>query len=416
MPKFLIPTRPRRFPAAVAGAALALATLFAVPSAAPAASYGSPAPARVPLGFLGTMLGDPVFPGMVSDPRFTSQADLMVSSGVESLRVVFDWSAAQPYQHWSQISPYDTGVYKSDGVDAVPTDFTTFDQLVGAAAQRHLSVLPVIVGAPAWDGQSFPGGAMDIPRGNSRYAAFCQALVRRYGPHGSFWAGFPYKPYPITRWQIWNEPNVAAFWPPSQNFAPRYVGLLRAARQAIRRADPHASIVLAGLANYSWKGLEQIYAVPGARRQFDVVGLHPYTRTPQNVITILGLARRVMTVYGDGRKPMIADEISWPSSTGKTIHNNGYDFDTTEAGQARDIAQVLPLLAANRTRLGLAAVYYYTWAGLERRNYFSFDFSGLLRYAHGKFVRKPAFYAFRHAALALERCHVKGSVANVCRR
>ena len=47
--------------------------------------------------------------------------------------------------------------------------------------------------------------------------------------------------------------------------------------------------MLAGLPNYSWLELGRIYRVPGARNLFDVVAVHPYTKTPQGVLTILGV-------------------------------------------------------------------------------------------------------------------------------
>jgi hypothetical protein len=294
----------------------------------------------------------------------------------------------------------------------VPTNFDALDTLVAGASARGLSILPIVIGAPSWDGQTYPGAVMAIPRRDAPYANFAAALVKRYGPHGTLWRAESPK-LPITSWQIWNEPDVTAFWG-QRPFAHRYVALLRAARAAIKREDPHARIMLAGLANYSWRDLRSIYAVHGARSLFDVVGLHPYTRTPQGVITILNYARQVMRSAGDGAKPIMADEISWPSSKGKTVHNTGYDFATTEAGQARAVGLALRLLAANRVRLKLAAVYYYTWAGVESPNGLAFDYSGLLKYVNNAFVRKPVFYAYRQNALALERCHVKAATASQC--
>ena len=75
---------------------------------------------------------------------------------------------------------------------------------------------------------------------------------------------------------------------------------------------------------------------------------------------------------------MIADEIGWPSSRGQTPHNAGFDFATTPAGQARNIAALLPMLGSERVKLRLQAFYYYTWIGAEQRNALAFDFAGLL--------------------------------------
>ena len=194
------------------------------------------------------------------------------------------------------------------------------------------------------------------------------------------------------------------------------MALLRAAHTAIKRADPHAKVVLAGMPNYSWVQLKAFYKVRGARRQFDVVAVHPYTAQPDGVIAILQRVRNVMNSAGDKRKPIIADEVSWPSSLGKLPHGGKFDIATSEKGQARKIAQLLPLLGRDRLRLGLLGFDYYTWAGVERRHGIPFDFAGLFRFSNGSFITKPAYFAFRQAALGLERCRRKGALATACAR
>ncbi len=392
------------------GAALAAALVLS--AGAVASKRASAASQPVPQGFVGMVVDEPVWP----DPfvNLAQQLDVMVASGVQTVRVVFDWSTAQPYRSWSEVPSDERDQFVNVG--GIPTNFSTMDQLVGLAAQRGLTVLPTILNAPKWDGQTYSGGVVALPRSTAPFAAFAKALVRRYGPRGSFWSVYPHAPkVPIQMWQVWNEPNIPAFWPPQPYYA-RYVALLRATHAAIKSADPSAKVVLAGLPNYSWIELARLYSYRGARNLFDLVAVHPYTKTPQGVVTILSYVRTVMNLSGDQGKPIIADEISWPSSQGQTTHNTGYDFATTEAGQARNVGQVLPLLVKNRARLGLAGFYYYDWAGLERRNFLAFDFSGLFRIANGSFEPKPAFAVFKRDALAMEGCRAKGTQAYVCQK
>jgi hypothetical protein len=358
------------------------------------------------------VVDQPTWPNSVVN--LPQQLDAMVAGGVESIRVVVDWSQAQPYANWADVPSSRRGGFVSAG--GVPTDFSALDAVVGAAAQRRLTVLPVIQNAPSWDGQSYPGALVRLARSPRPYAAFVAALVRRYGSRGRFWGVNPALPkVPITMWQIWNEPNIPAFWPPQPYYA-RYVALLRAAHAAIKAADRSAKVVLAGLPNYSWIELARIERVRGARKLFDVVAVHPYTKTPQGVITIIRFVRHQLDVTGAASKPILADEISWPSSVGQTTHNVGYDFATTKAGQAKKVGQALRLLAANRFRLGLAGFYYYDWAGQERPNYLAFDFAGLFHFAAGQFQPKPAYGVFRSMALRLEGCRAKGTTATACVR
>jgi hypothetical protein len=378
---------------------LAAALVLAIAGVGPAAAKSVAHP-RLPGRFVGMVVDPPTWPDpTVNLPR---QLKLMVATGVESLHVVFDWAQSQPYAGWGSVPPAERSRFED--VNGVPTDFAALDRLVRLTAERRLTLLPEIVDAPSWDGEAYRGAVVRLPRDADPYAAFVGGLVRRYGPRGTFWAAHPSVPrVPITMWQIWNEPNLVTFWP-VQPFAARYVALLRAAHDAIKSADPQAQVVLGGLTNYSWFDLARIYQIPGASSLFDVVAVHPYTQTPEGVITILGYVRRAMDRAGDAGKPIIADEVGWPSALGKTRVAPNQDFATTEASQATNIAALLPLLAQARRRLGLRAFYYYNWAGFERRGGFLFQFSGLFRFRAGRFFVKPAYAAFRSAAMSIEGC------------
>jgi hypothetical protein len=376
------------------------------------AAGASPAAGPVPQGFVGTVIDGPLFPGVASSTELGDQMDAMVSDGVQNVRVAFDWSYAQPYRNFRQLPPELAAEFVDVG--GIPTRFSQMDEIVGPAARRGLTVLPTVIFTPGWDAAPHPSNAFATPAKPAPYANFLSALVHRYGPDGSFWAGNP-RAVPVRTWQIWNEPNITTFWP-RQPFQPAYVALLRASHDAIKRADPGAKVVLAGMPNYSWQQLGKIYAIRGARRLFDVVAAHPYTKDPQGVITILEKLRAVMDKAGDRTKPIVADEVGWPSSHGRTSQNGGLDFVTTEAGQASRIAQLLPLLGRNRVRLRLMGFDYYTWAGIEGRNARALDFAGLERFRAGEFVGKPALGAFRAAALGLEGCRQKGDAATICLR
>jgi hypothetical protein len=365
--------------------------------------------ARVPSGFAGVALADPVFPPGKQVVDLAQQLDGMVASGVESLRVVFNWSYAQPYKSWQNV-PSDQ-INDFTDVGGLPTRFDQMDQIVGLAAERRLKLLPTVVYAPGWDSARHSSKTYARPASDAPYAKFMTALINRYGPGGTFWED--HSPViPVRMWQIWNEPNINVFWP-DQPFEPTYMPLLKAAHDAIKKADPGAKVVLGGMPNYSWLNLQKIYKYPGARGLFDVVAIHPYTKQPQGVISIIGKVRTVMNQAGDRLKPILADELSWPSSLGKTSRSE-FDFATTEVGQSHNIAQILPMLARDRARYHLFGFDYYTWATAEVRNSNAFNFSGLFRISGRRLIAKPAYTSFRNAALSMESCRRKGSVATVC--
>ncbi len=353
----------------------------------------------VPRGFVGTNVDGPVLTsqGGIALP---DQFALMRSSGVQSIRVLFSWALAQPYASSADIPAGQRGAFAT-GTGGIPTSFAGTDQIVAAAAAGGMPILAVVMDAPPWDGAAQSGYGGRLPRDDRLYGRFLTTLIRRYGPRGSFWAQHPELPRrPIRMWEVWNEPDIDDFWP-TQPWTSTYLALLRTAHSAIRRADPGARVVLAGLTNYSWRDLASIYRRPGARRLFDVVDVHPYTKYPAGVVRILRHVRATMDKAGDRRKPMIAAETGWLSSLHQTTR--AFQFETTEAGQARKLRALLPLLAANRRALGLIGFDWYTWMDYEYPGAPPFSFSGLLAFRDGQVREKPAFGAFVQTVHTIER-------------
>ena len=366
--------------------------------------------AHVPQGFVGVNIDGPmILPSAHVD--LAHQFDVMVANGVQSVRLAFSWVAAQPYASWADVPAGQQARFQK-GAGGVPTDFSVTDQFVELAAQRGLNVLPTVLYTPRWDAGFNPSGGFHPPKRTGPYANYLSTLIDRYGPNGSFWSSHPgISRLPIRMWQIWNEPNLSRYWP--QPFARSYVTLLRAAHGAIKRADPGAKVVLGALANTAWRYLGQVERVPGARSQFEVIAVNAFTATPSNVILFLKLVRRTASQLGDGKKAMLATELSWPSALHKSPQP--FDWNVTEAGQARNISSLLPMLAAQRSSLRLLGFDYYTWMGDEYPRASAFNFAGLLRYQPGgRIVAKPALAAYRRAALALEGCRRKGSLATRC--
>jgi hypothetical protein len=378
----------------------AIVLAAAVTMVAPALAAARPLPGTpVPRGFVGMNVDGPMLTGQ-DGVAYPSQFGVMRANGVQSVRAVFSWSVAQPYASWAQVPASQSGMFLN-GAGGVPTNFAGTDQIVGLAAAQGLTVLPTVIGAPSWDAGTMTALGLAPPRDNQPYASYLTTLIGRYGPSGSFWSQHPNLPRrPIRMWEVWNEPNLIQFWP-MRPWPSSYVALLRAAHGAIKKADPRAKVVLAALPNYSWRLLLQIYRVAGARRLFDVVDVHAYTKNPAGVIQILGFVRTSMKLGKDTNKQLIAGEVGWLSSGNQTARQ--YDFQTTQAGQARNLRTLLPLLAANRKALRLSAFYWYTWMGDEFRGANPFNFSGLVALQNGQVKTKPALKAFNQTARALER-------------
>jgi hypothetical protein len=339
---------------------------------------------RVPQGWLGVVADGPLL------AHHDEEWDGMVGAGVESVRTAVRWYELQP-------------------ADA-PPDLTALDAVVAAAASRGLEVLPVVAGTPGWAAKT-PGDITSPPVGPASFGRFLSTLVARYGPAGSLWAERPDLPrIPVRAWQVWNEPNLTRYWS-EQPFARSYVALLRAARSALRAADPRATLVLAGLPNESWTALRRIYQA-GGRGLFDAVALHPYTRRPRDVVRTVEYARREMRKRGDRKVPVWVTELSWPAAKGKVDHPVG--FEVSDKGQAAKLGTALKLLVAARKRLRIERVFWYTWLSTEAGPS-AFDWSGLRRERAGGSVSAPALSVFRRQARRLEGCAKARGDARRCR-
>jgi hypothetical protein len=336
----------------------------------------APASAAVPRDWLGVMVDGPV---IEAGDQYAAEWPRMARSGVRGARIGFYWTQGQ------RLGP---------GV----VDFAAYDAPVLAAAREGITVLPVVFSTPRW-ARTDPDDPASPPRDPADYGRFLTALVDRYGPGGTLWAEHPeIRPRPIRAWQLWNEPNLRGYWS-EQPFAKGYVALLKAARAALKAADPGARALLAGLPN-GWDALRQIYQA-GGRRAFDVVAIHPYTARPASVPRFLREARRVMARFGDRHKPLWVTELSWPASKGRMHDPIG--IATDERGQARRLARGLSALARHRRSLRIGRVFWYTWMSAESTQSV-FSWCGLRRLREdGTVVSARSLRAFRRTAARLRR-------------
>ncbi len=196
-------------------------------------------------------------------------------------------------------------------------DWDKADKIVAALADYpQMRLVAVLLNSPAFarnvDHVSAP------PRDPADFAAFAQALARRYGDV-------------VDHYQIWDEPNLADAWGLLDPSPAHYLKMLQAAWLAIRDADAEATVIAAALAPTTERGprnisdidyLASLYAL-GAADWMDVVAAKPYgfDTSPDdrrvspdhlNFSRIIAL-RELMTRHGDGDKPMHASAWGWNS-------------------------------------------------------------------------------------------------------
>ena len=359
--------------------AVVLVVVLLAAAAATSAHAAKPpaaaAPSALPSDFFG-MVSEDAFQveGAYRQMTLATQSSL----GVGLLRETFDWSKIE-------VSP---GNY----------DFRWYDQFVADTARAGIAVLPIVFRTPSFRG-GVPGVLAYPPTNYGDLGEFAAVLVRRYGPAGTFWSENPSVPRrPIRAWQIWNEPNLKAYWPRGPN--PRqYAKLLKAAAGPIKAADPGAEIVTAGMPE-SKVGVPLKKFIPalykaGAKKWFDTLAINPYGHTAARVDKNLAAARKIMRHYHD-KAPIWATEVGWSDSGPGGLQLVG------PQGQAVQVGDLVRILVRDRRRLNLRGVVYFNWR--DAPPYSDKDFWGLhtgLLTLDGQ--PKPAYFALQASLAAALR-------------
>jgi hypothetical protein len=326
------------------------------------------AEAKVPRVFFGAE-ADPV-----TAPMTAADFQRMRAAKLGTLRVDFLWS-------------------KVERTAGAPRDWSFYDQLVRRAARARVSIMAVLVGSPAFAAESeayVPATAA----GRAGFSRFVRDVVKRYGHGGSFWRLHRKIPRrPVSTYQIWNEPNYPPHWADGPPDAAAYGAFLKEQASVIRRYDRRATIGLGGLLASSTRGeagysyLAALYRIPGIKRAFDAVSVHPYAEDAAGVQGELTRIRAVMRSNGDARTPVWISELGWATGGG-----NPY-FSTTPAGQAAKLKSAFRFVARNRARYRVSRLVWFSWRDRFGPASRGWEFYCGLFDASGN--PKPAWTAFR---------------------
>ena len=308
-------------------------------------------------------LRDPFKAGAIKDPPFPSltygiQTFLWWDTGAAGVHL--DWVRLLSFSHVKQIFAW------SD-LEALPGhwDWTQADRILGEVERRGLAAgrsagADTRLGARARSASGPRRAPIDL----GAWSAYCAALAERYAGR-------------VAAYQIWNEPNLSREWGGQKPDPARYVSLLAACSRSIRRADPGAILISAGLAptgNYDDEALpddiflDHMYR-NGFQAHVDVVGVHaPGYAAPeigpddeaalQRWFTVRRVEdlRKIMLSYGDEARQMAIMEFGY---TTETINPEYRWFSVSEAEQAELILRAYEYALANwRPWIGLMTLIY----------------------------------------------------------
>lgn len=241
---------------------------------------------------------------------------------------------------------YVVQVFSWNEIEPTPGEFFWEypDWLVRAAEYYGLAVIARLDNAPGW--ATGPHTSLSAPpRDPAAMAQFAARVADRYRGR-------------VSAYIVGNEPNLAREWGNLPPNPAAYAELLRETGAAIRRADPAARVVAAGLASTNQDDasamddrlyLRALYAA-GARGAFDVLAAHPYGfgRTPLAlrdtgdglVFARVEDLRRLMVEAGDAHTPL------WITEFGYTTQADAGDprQQVTESAQSAYLAEAAAVL------------------------------------------------------------------------
>jgi hypothetical protein len=266
----------------------------------------------------------------------------LLGSGASWLRIDISWNSIEP-------------------VSTTPPSYNWNSADNALAAARAdlggLAIIATINNAPPW-ALANPGASNGPIRQDrlSNFAQFVGALVERYDGDGV--ADAPHSPR-VLHWEFYNEPDagtVSGYHARWGHFGAAYAQMLAAVYPAVKAANPHAQVVLGGVA-YDWfeedggpfvrHFMDDVLAAGGGP-YFDVMNFHYYPGFSPNWTTTQGpgllekteFMRALLQGYGLD-KPMMITETGW--------HDNELpDLPASPEIQARYVVELLTQSMAAR--------------------------------------------------------------------
>ena len=338
--------------------------------------------------------------GFYDDPSFRwsplANQNLAAAAAAHSsiIHALVDWASVAPTQPAQPLNGNDPAYHLSD-----------IDALVNAAERYDFQVLLTITGTPPWANgnqtQNHP------PTNLNDLTEFAQMLASRYnGRHPGLGV--------VTRYSIWNEPNLGLFLTPQFEgtaiVSPAiYAKLYMAAYKGIKAGNPGA-LVAAGETSNRGRNVPTGHpgedsVAPGTFAQllakvapdlpFNAWATHPYPSDfvfgPTQKVAFPNVSFSTMTEFGESLATWFHRPVPiWITEYGEETKPE-YAYGVTYAQQARDASAALQLAAEN------PYVQMFVWFIFRDSNSQTW-FSGL-EGANG--VKKPAYAAFSSTAQSI---------------
>jgi hypothetical protein len=295
---------------------------------------------------------------------------------------------------WPMVSPK-PGEYRFDG--SVAPWHVDVDRILEAYTEEGMSVLPFLFMTADYASSAKPDVAANrrpfyAPADYATFGDFCFQTAARYGSaaHAADVLKTADKRSGLKRlhtFEIWNEPNLnAPSWGPWVATMEEYFELFRVAAEAVKRADPTATVTNAGYAGLEAETVAGLatYRYKDGKRPLDfvdVLNVHYYSgRTPPEVARIdinvqRGPKREGMT-YEEHLKRLVRWRDEHKPGLPIWLTETGYDTAGPYGVSERLQAARLPRVVMMALGEGIEKVFVYREKGSKPSHHAA---SGLLR-------------------------------------
>jgi hypothetical protein len=224
--------------------------------------------------------------------------DLIAAGGFKFVRMDFSWEATEPK----------AGTY----------NWTEYDELSSNLAKHGLRAIYILDYVnPAYEpmvesrravGEPLPEQHIASPRHPESVAAFARWAAA---------AAHHFRDNAVI-WEIYNEPN-GQFWRPKPD-AAEYTALALATGNALKEAEPNATLVAPALSAFDWKYFETFLS-SGVLQYLDAVSVHPYrapNKPPETAARGFKQLREMIDKYAPeskrGKIPVLSGEWGYASN------------------------------------------------------------------------------------------------------
>src|SRR5581483_2342546 len=102
------------------------------------------------------------------------------------------------------------------------------------------------------------------------------------------------------------------------------------------------------------------YDVPGIKREFDVVAIHPYAPNLDQLRKEMRRFRAAMRLGGDARSSLWITELGWGSAP-RGSGNSVLGLNKGLSGQRKLLAGAFKLITQHRSSWRVARLFWYDW-------------------------------------------------------